>query len=371
MPWNDNNGSGGGSGGPWGSSPGGGGGGRGGGPQPPDLEDLLRRGQDRFKNVFPGGNMSGSSILVGLLILIFFWAISGLYTVQPGQRGVVRTFGEYTRITQPGLNYHLPYPIETVDIPSVESIQPLNVGFISGRPTNNNDILQESLMLTSDENIVNVHFTVFWRISPEGDGPGDFLFNVQNPETTIKAVSESAMREVIGNNELQPIITQGRQLVQDEAKTIIQSTLDSYGAGVTITEVQLLKADPPETVIEAFRDVDAARQDQDRVINEATAYANRIVPEARGEAERINQEAQAYRAQTVVEANGEAVRFNSILKEYLEAPGVTRERIFLETMERVFRDKNKVVIDSQSGSGVVPYLPLPELQKRQGSGDTQ
>jgi len=368
MPWNDNNGSGGGGGGPWGSAPGGGGrGSGGGGPQPPDLEDLLRRGQDRFKTVFPGGNMSGSSIFIGLLILIFFWAVSGIYTVQPGQRGVVRTFGEYSRITQPGLNYHLPYPIETVDIPSVESIQPLNIGFSAG----NRDIVQESLMLTSDENIVNIHFTVFWRISPEGDGPGDFLFNVQNPEPTIKAVAESAMRQVIGNNELQPIITQGRQLVQDETKEIIQATLDAYGAGVTITEVQLLKADPPDQVIEAFRDVDAARQDQDRVVNEATAYANRIVPEARGEAERINQEAQAYRAQTVVEANGEAVRFNSILKEYKEAPDVTRERIFLETMERVFRDKNKVVIDSSSGSGVVPYLPLPELQKRQGTGESQ
>ena len=369
MPWNDNNGSGGGGGGPWGSAPGGGGrGSGGGGPQPPDLEDLLRRGQDRFKNVFPGGNMSGSSIFIGLLIILFFWAISGLYTVQPGQRGVVRTFGEYTRITQPGLNYHLPYPIETVDIPSVESIQPLNIGFSAG----NRDIVQESLMLTSDENIVNIHFTVFWRISPEGDGPGDFLFNVQNPEIAIKAVAESAMREVIGNNELQPIITQGRQLVQDETKEIIQTTLDAYGAGVTITEVQLLKADPPDQVIEAFRDVDAARQDQDRVVNEATAYANRIVPEARGEAERINQEAQAYRAQTVVEANGEGVRFNSILKEYKQAPGVTRERIFLETMERVFRDKNKVIIDNTTGgSGVVPYLPLPELQKRQGSGENQ
>ena len=357
MPWNENNG--GNSGGPWGSPPPGGGG-RGGGPQPPDLEDLLRKGQDRFKNALPGGGLGGSTISLGLLIVLLLWAATGIYTVQTGELGVVRTFGEYSRITQPGLNYHFPYPIEQVDVRKVEAINTTQIGSLGGT----RDIPQESLMLTSDENIVNINFTVFWRIKPDADGPANFLYNVQDPETTVKAVAESAMREVVGNNQLQPIITRGRQLVEQETKEVIQTTLDSYKAGITITNVQLLKADPPDQVIESFRDVDAARQDQDRVVNEANAYANKIVPEARGEAERIVQQAQAYQAQTVVEANGEAVRFNSILSEYKDAPDVTRERMFLETMERVLGTKNKVIIDNSSGSGVLPYLPLPELNKK-------
>ncbi len=370
MPWNDNN-NGGNSGGPWGQGPSGG---RSGGPQQPDLEELLRRGQDKFRQALPGGSVGGPAIIVGLLILIGVWAVSGFYTVQQEEQGVVLRFGKYDRITQPGLHYHIPYPVEEVYTPKVLTNNQINIGFNpAGR-----DIPQESLMLTGDENIVNVHFSVFWQINPaeldtgEGvkpSGAADYLFNVQNPDQAVKAIAESAMREVIGRNDLQPIITEGRKIVEQDAQALIQTTVDAYGTGILITQVQLQKADPPDQVIDAFRDVVAARQDQDRKVNEARAFANKIVPEARGEAQQTIQQAEAYRAQTVVDANGEASRFNSIYQEYKQAKDVTRERMFLETMERVLKDKNKIVIDDKAGSGVVPYLPLPELNQRMNKGD--
>jgi membrane protease subunit HflK len=364
--------SGGGGGGPWGQSPPGG---RRGGPQPPDLEELLRRGQDKMKNVLPSGGVGGFGILVGIAILLFLWGVSGFYTVEAEEQGVVLRFGKLNRITAPGLNYHLPFPIETVYTPKVTTINQINIGVNPG----DRDIPFESLMLTGDENIVNIHFSVFWLVRPPEDldgtitpgGAADYLFNVQNPDQTVKAVAESAMREVVGRNDLEPIITEGRQIVEQETQQIIQSTLDSYGTGILITQVQLQKADPPDQVIDAFRDVVAAEQDQERLFQEARAYANKIVPEARGEAQQVIQQAEGYRAQTVVEANGEATRFNSIYQEYRLAKSITRERMFLETMERVFRDKNKIVIDEGAGTGVVPYLPLPALQRSTEEGDSQ
>jgi len=369
MPWNEN-GNGGNRGGPWGQGPSGG---RSGGPQQPDLEELLRRGQDRFRRAMPGGNVGGPALIVGLLILVAVWALSGFYTVQQEEQGVVLRFGKYDRITQPGLHYHIPYPVEEVYSPKVLTNNQINIGFNpSGR-----DIPQESLMLTGDENIVNVHFSVFWQINPAvkdtgggalPSGAADYLFNVQNPDQAVKAVAESAMREVVGRSDLQPIITEGRKVVEKDAQDLIQKTVNAYGTGILITQVQLQKADPPDQVIASFRDVVAARQDQDRKVNEARAYANKIVPEARGEAQQVIQQAEAYRAKTVVDANGEASRFNSIYKEYEQAKGVTRERMFLETMERVFEGKNKIVIDDKAGSGVIPYLPLPEIQPGQKKG---
>jgi membrane protease subunit HflK len=317
-----------------------------------------------MRRVLPGGGFSASTIAIGVGILVLLWAFTGVYTVQTAEEGVVLRFGKYVRTTQPGLHYHLPYPIETVYTPEVKANKQINIGLLSP----DRDVTSESLMLTGDKNIVNIHFVVFWQIKPEADdgasGAANYLFNVENPDLTVKAVAESAMREVIGRNQLQPIITRGREIVEKDTREIMQATLDNYGAGILITQVQLQKADPPDQVIDAFRDVVAAQQDQDRVVNEARAYANKIVPEARGEAQQIIQQAEAYRAQTVVEANGQAARFNAIYKEYQQAKSVTRERMFLETMERVLRNKNKVVIDGEAGPGVVPYLPLPEIQKR-------
>ncbi len=362
MPRNDNsNGNGG---GPWGQPPSGQGG-RGGGPQPPDLEDILRRGQDRVRRALPGGGLNPSMITLGIVLLILVWAATGVYTVQPEEEGVVVRFGEFTPPTTPsGLHYHLPYPIETVITPAVTRVNQINIGVNQ----QNRDIPAESLMLTGDENIVNVHFSVFWKITV--GGAGDYLFNVEDPDRTVKAVAESSMREVVGRKDLQPIITGGRGAVEQEAQELIQTTLNAYKTGILITQVQLRKADPPDQVIDAFRDVVAASQDRDRAVNEANAYSNKVVPEARGEAQQVIQQAEAYRAQTVVEANGQASRFSAIYKEYRRAKNVTRQRMFLETMERVLRDKNKVVIDS-SGSGVVPYLPLPELQRRIEQGVSQ
>ncbi len=370
MPWNSQgggnwqNGGGGrrGSGGPWGQGPQGGGGGN----QPPDLEELLRKGGDRFKNVFPGGPKGGMGgvgpivPIVGLVIIAAVYLASGLYQVEPDELGVVTRFGRFDRITQPGLNYHLPWPVEAVQKPQVTQQRSVDIGFVA-RGNSRREIPGESLMLTGDENIVDIDFSVLWVIQ---NAP-NFLFNVQNPESTVKAVAESAMREVVGRNNLEDILTQSRARVESEVRELMQVTLDDYGAGIAINEVQLQKVDPPDQVIEAFRDVQAARQDQERLRNEAEAYANQVLPEARGLSEKIKQQAEAYRQRVIAEAQGGAARFNSIYNEYRQAPDVTRQRIFYETMERVFGGMNKVVIDGKtSEAGVLPYLPLPEIQNR-------
>ncbi len=372
MPWNSSNGgwksSGGG--GPWGSGP------QQGGPNPPDLEDILRKGQDRLKNVIPGGGGSlgskGLAILIGVLLLI--WAFSGVYRVLPDEQGVVLRFGKFVNTTTPGLHIHLPYPIETAVTPKVTRVNRIAVGIqqsddVRGGGNTGRDIPEESLMLTGDENIVDVDFSVFWVIKDAAD----FLFNIQFPEGTVKAVAESAMREVVGRSDIQPILTQARQVTEQAVLELMQQTLDDYGAGIEITQVQLQKVDPPSQVIDSFRDVQAARADQERLRNEAQAYANRIVPEARGEAERIRQAADAYREQTIAEAQGQADRFLSVFAEYEKAPDVTRQRMYLETMERVFGDSDKVVIDNNVGGqgGVVPYLPLNELTRGANRGVNQ
>ena len=224
------------------------------------------------------------------------------------------------------------------------------------------DVPEESLMLTGDENIVDIDFSVFWVIKDASS----FLFKIQYPERTIKAVSESAMREVVGNSDIQPILTGARQKTENNVRALMQSTLDSYGSGIEIREVKMQKVDPPSAVIDAFRDVQAARADQERARNEANAYANKIVPEAQGEASKILMESEAYQSQTVAEAEGQATRFVSIYSEYIQAKDVTRQRMFLETMEKVFGSMNKIIVDNESvgGQGVVPYLPLNEINKK-------
>ena len=352
------------SGGPWGSGggprgPWGSGQQPGGGPTPPDLEELVRRSQDKIKNLLPGGSFGGWGTLLIVLGAIALWMLSGFYRVQTDEQGVVLRFGKYIGERQPGLNYHLPYPIETVLVPKVTSSRRIDIGMRliedPRRGTTARDVPEESLMLTGDENIVDVDFTVLWKVKDAAN----FLFNVQNPEGTIKAVAESAMREVIGRSTIQPILTGARQNIEQGVHELMQKTLDSYSTGVVITQVQMQKVDPPSQVIDAFRDVQAARADAERAQNEAQTYANRVVPEARGRASQIQQAAEAYREQTVAEAKGQASRFSKIYEEYKKAPEVTRKRMYLETMEHVLTGVNKTIIDpSISKSGIVPYLPL-------------
>jgi membrane protease subunit HflK len=366
MPWSNQSGGGGG-GGPWRPNPGPWGGGPS-GQRPPDLDEILRRSQDRWKKMMPGGFFSGAKgILWGLIAILIVWGFSGWYQVNTSEQAVVLRFGKHIRSEGEGLHYHLPYPIESVIIANVTENRRLEVGLrMEGQAERTNvgvrEVPQESLMLTGDENIVDVNFAVVWQI--QVGGAADFLFNIQNPEATIRAIAESAMREEIGRSELQPVLTQGRQAIELAVHQLMQKTLDDYKAGVLIVQVQLQKVNPPDQVIDSFRDVQAARADQERLQNEAQAYANRVVPESRGEAARITQSAEGYRERVVNEARGAADRFNSIYTEYKKAPVVTRERMFLETMERLFAGTDKIILDpSANGSGVVPYLPLTELNR--------
>ncbi|MGQ4273124.1 FtsH protease activity modulator HflK [Terrihabitans sp. B22-R8] len=379
MPWSNQ--SGGGGGGPWRPNPGPWGNGpQNQGPRPPDLDDLLRRSQDRLKRMVPGGAFGGGiGILLILLVALIIWGLSGFFTVSPSEQGVVLRFGKHVRTTGEGLHYHLPYPIESVITPNVTENRRLEIGLRLEAPASRStigvrEVPQESLMLTGDENIVDVNFTVVWQIkpgNPETDTPGgaaEYLFNIQSPEATIQAIAESAMREVIGRSDLQPVLTQGRQGVERAVYDLMQRTLDSYQAGILVIQVQMQKVDPPDQVIDSFRDVQAARADQERLQNEAQAYANRVVPEARGEASRVIQNAEGYRERVINEARGAADRFNSIYNEYAKAPEVTRERMFLETMERVFAGTDKIILDqSGNGQGVVPYLPLDQLNNQRSN----
>ena len=355
---------------PWGSPPGGGGNGSGRGPTPPDIDAIIRDIQNKINKFLPGGSKSGGKpIGLILIILLFVWLASGLYRVGPDEQGVVLRFGKFIKTTQPGLHYHIPVPIETVETPKVTKVNRIDIGFRSERDSGFStgggvaDVPQESLMLTGDENIVNIDFSVFWVIKDAGK----FLFEIQDPEGTVKAAAETAMREVIAKSDIQPILTEGRAKIEVETQEIIQSILDEYQSGIQVTQVQTQKADPPDQVIDAFRDVQAARADMERSKNEAEAYANDVIPRARGEAAKIMQAAEAYKQKVVAASEGEASRFISIYNEYAKAKEVTQERMYLETMEKVLADIDKVIIEKNAGSGVVPYLPLPELGKKKAS----
>jgi modulator of FtsH protease HflK len=357
MPWEDNRGN---DRGPWGGGPK-----RPSGPNEPDIDEVIRRAQERIKGALPGGFGGAPGIVFILAIILVVWGLSGFYRVQADEQGVVLRFGKITAQTSPGLNYHLPWPIETVFTPKVTTVNRVDIGLRGGladRSGGNSvvrDVPEESLMLTGDENIVDVDFSVFWLITDASK----YLFNIQDPEGTVKGVAESTMREIIGQNNIQPILTEQRQKNEEMVRNLMQATLDGYGAGIGITQVKMQKVDPPAAVIDAFRDVQAARADQERARNEANSYANRVVPEAQGTAFSIRREAEAYRAQTVAEADGDASRFAAVLGEYKNAEGVTRQRMFLETFERVLSKSNTLVIDQKSGNGVVPYLPLDQLNK--------
>jgi membrane protease subunit HflK len=364
MPWSNQNGGGG---GPWGGGGGGGNnqgpwgqgpnrprGGGGGGNQPPDLEDLIRRGQDRLRNVVPGGFNGGAFVIIGI-VLIAFWAIQAIYTVQPDERGVELRFGKpKEEVSMPGLHFHL-WPVESVEIVKVTE-QQQNVG---SRATSNNP--GAGLMLSGDQNIVSVQFSVLFTVSD----PQAYLFNLEDPSQTLQQVAESAMREVVGRRPAQDVFRDNREDISTQVRDIIQGTMDNYGAGIAINAVPIEDAAPPREVAEAFEEVQRAQQDEDRFVEEANQYANQRLGQARGQSAQIREEAAAYKDQVVKEAEGEAQRFISIYDEYAKAPDVTRQRIYLETMENVLRNSNKVIIDEKQG--VVPYLPLNEITRQPGN----
>src|SRR5262245_25477907 len=374
MPWSNQGG------GPWGSGggSGGGGGGRGpwgqgpqqsgGGSNPPDLEELLRRSQDKLKQVLPGGGGIGplGAVLIGVLV-VGLLTYSVLFRVQPDELGIVLRFGQYVRDAKPGLNYQWPYPIETVLLPKITRVNRIDIGMRVvedlRRGSTIRDIPEESLMLTGDENIVDVDFTVLWIIKPTG--AADYLFNIQQADGTVKAVAESAMREVVGRTDSEKITTVARQSIETDVQNLMQKILDSYHAGVQVTQVQLQKVDPPAQVLDSLRDVQAARIDLERAQNEAQTYANRVVPEARGRAAQILQGAEAYREQTVAEARGQTARFLKVYDEYKKAPDVTRQRMYLETMERLLGSNQTTILDFGSGNNVVPFLGLDQLTRPQ------
>ncbi|MDE2578382.1 MAG: FtsH protease activity modulator HflK [Hyphomicrobiales bacterium] len=365
MPWSDQ----GGPTGPGGQSPwgqGGGGNPWNARPNGPDLEEALRKGQERLRAMLPGGATGGRPVLLAVLAGFLLWLASGFYIVSTNQVGLNLVFGKFTGKTKEGLNYNWPWPIGSVEKLNVTDFNAIDVGSEMRNARTQVDVPEESLMLTGDENIADVKFRVIWKIDDQK--PEAYAFNVYNPPATVKAVAESAMREIVGRSQIQKLLTAERKVIEPAAQDLMQRVLDSYNAGVNIVQVQLLSVDPPASVISAFRDVTAAQQDRDRLKNEAEGYANKVVPEARGQAARIQQEAQAYREQTVAEAKGQASRFDQVYEEYKKAPDVTRQRLYLETMERVLGRVDKVIVDKGAGTGVVPYLPLGDLKAAPAQG---
>jgi membrane protease subunit HflK len=376
-----------GNGGPWGGGGGPGGDNRGGdnrggrkpggeGPQIPEIDDIVKKGQEQLRVLMGGrGNNNGGGgggggglgagplftrkgIALGALAAAGLWAFMSFYTVRPEERSVELFFGKISAVGNPGLNF-APWPFVTAEIVQVTGERQTDVG------TGRDGDMDTGLMLTRDQNIVDIEFQVVWNITD----PAKYLFNLADPTDTIKAVSESAMRDIIARSELAPILNRDRGVIASDLRAAVQSTLDSYNAGINVVRVNFDRADPPREVIDSFREVQAAQQERDRLEKEADAYANRVTAGARGESARLLEESEAYRAQVVNNASGEASRFVSVFEEYVKAPDVTRRRMYLETMERVFGDMNKVILDGvggeQAGQGVVPFLPLNELGRMQ------
>lgn len=396
MAWNNNSGGpwggggsggggGGNGGGPWGGGGGGGnrGGGGGGGPfgsrRPPDMEDVIRKGQERLKNLIPGGFGSYKGVLLVVVAALVIWLATGFFRVQPNQQAIQLVFGKpYGKPVEPGLHYNLPTPIGNVVVVNVQDQRRVVIGSRGGqntaapstpytrgpRPTST-----ENLMLTGDENIVDIEFAVLWQIKDVFK----YAFDVRNPEENVRAGAEAAMREVIGKSNLQYAQTEGRSRIEQDTKDLLQKILDEYGMGVRISNIQLLRVDPPQEVIAAFRDVQAARADKEKSINEANTYRNQVLPRAKGEAESIIQRGEAYKAEIIARASGDAQRFDQVYEQWAKAKDITTERLYLDTMEEVLRNVNKVMIDKNSSGagGVVPYLPLPELRTTPPQGGPQ
>ncbi|WP_145109781.1 FtsH protease activity modulator HflK [Cereibacter sediminicola] len=343
------------------------------GSQIPEIDEIVKKGQEQLRVLMGGrgrpnggrgggggngGNPMGplftrQGLALGALALVGVWAFMSFYTVRPEERSVELFLGEFSDIGTPGLNF-APWPVVTAEVVQVTGERTTDIGTGRGGDTDN------GLMLTRDQNIVDIEFQVVWNISD----PAQFLFNLADPGDTIRAVSESAMRDIIARSELSPILNRDRGIIASDLLAAVQTTLDSYQAGINVVRVNFDKADPPQEVIDSFREVQAAQQERDRLEKEADAYANRVTAAARGEAARLTEQAEGYRAEVVNNAEGEASRFISIYDEYVKAPDVTRRRLYLETMEKVLGSMDKVIldgIDGQGGSGVVPYLPLNEL----------
>ncbi|PPR60284.1 MAG: Modulator of FtsH protease HflK [Alphaproteobacteria bacterium MarineAlpha4_Bin2] len=364
MPWQSQ----GGGGGPWGGGGGQGpwgGGNRGDGGQgtpPPDIEEMLRRSQDKVKRFLPSGGSKKGIALIAIVVLVG-WLLTGFYRVDAGSQGVALIFGKLWDRTSPGLHYNIPSPIGQIFTPPVERVNRVEIGFRSStgsRRSTARNVTQESLMLTGDENIIDTQFVVFWVIKDAYK----YLFNVRNPELTVKAAAESAMREIIGKSDFESTRTTGRASVTAETQDLIQKILDDYGAGILIRQIEVQGIEPPEAVIDAFKDVAAAKQDAERAENEATAYRNEVTQRALGEAAQIVAAAEAYKAEEIAKANGETQRFLSVFEEYEKDKEVTRRRLYLQTMEEVLQPMEKVLIEeSKGGSGVLPYLPLDQLKK--------
>ena len=337
----------------------------------PEIDQLMKKGQDQLRvlmggrgggNRGPNGGGGGggfelnrATIAIGIFVLVAAWLFMSFYRVQADQRSVELFFGEFSSVGEPGLNF-APWPVVTKDVLSVTAERTVAVGVNRGARE------EQGLMLTGDENVVDIDFQVVWNIND----PAMYLFNLRDPEQTIRAVSESAMREIVARSQLAPILNRDRGIIAEELRVLVQSTLDSYRSGMQVLRVNFDRADPPEQVIDAFRDVQAAEQQRDRLQSEADAYANRVLAGARGEAAQLLEEAEGYRARVVNEAEGEASRFTAVLGEYANAPEVTRKRLYLETMEQVLGDVDKIIIDGDvgggNGQGIVPYLPLNELR---------
>lgn len=360
---------------PWGVGGGGSGGSRGpsrgpggygrGPNDPPELDEILGRLNQNLKGALPPGMQSIPVLGLAFIAVILLWLASGLYVVNPGENAVIQRFGAWTRTqSEPGLGYHLPAPIESANVINVQEIRRLTVGFADSFQRASTAVKravpEESLMLTSDRNIIDLNLEVQWNIK----NSEDFLFNIEDQEGTIKKVAESAIREIVGQTPMFQIITNQRQQVADRTKAIIQKNLDEYQSGVNITQVLIQKAEVHPDVQAAFQDVQSAKQDAENVQNLANAYREDIIPKARGAAIKTRQEAEAYQQSTVAKANGDAERFNSIYLAYQNGKDVTKERIYLETMEDVLKNAHKIILDGKQNQGVVPYLPLGELQKK-------
>ena len=357
MPWSSNGGGGWkGGGGPWGQGP------QQRGPQPPDLEELLKRSQDRLRTVLPSGGRGNLSIaLLIIAALAILWLIQSVYTVQPDELGQELVFGQpKDEVATPGLHFHF-WPVETVEKVSTR-VQTESLTATTGP----RDVAISNLMLSGDQNIVEIDFSVLWRVAE----PKNYLFNVAEPQQLLRRVAESAMRELVGRSAAEDVRTERRAEVEEGVRELLQTTLDDYEAGVTIFGVQLERADPPDEVADAFEEVQRAQQDLDRLQREAEAYANRRLGDARGEAAQITEQALGYKEQVVAGAEGESQRFLSVLAEYEQAEAVTRQRLFLETLESVLADSNKILLEDSAGGGVIPYLPIDQLMRNRTSGQS-
>lgn len=335
----------------------------------PDLDQVVRNIQRKLAGVFGGRGGGGSSIGIGLILIVALalWLLSGFYIVQQGERGVVLRFGARHQATEAGLHWHFPYPIETVEKVNVDKVSTIEIGYRSNpRGGGRSKVPREALMITGDENIIDIEFAVQYRIKDAGD----YLFNVRDPEVTIAQATESAVREMVGKSTLDFALTEGRNEVAREARGLLQTILDKYNTGIDVVAVETQKAQPPDEVKPAFDDAVKAREDEQRLKNEAEAYANDVIPRARGAAARLLEEAEGYKASVTARADGDARRFSQIAKEYAKAPAVTRDRLYIETMEQMLSNSSKIYIDQKSGNNLL-YLPIDRLAPRAESAPVQ